>query len=266
MASAMFSVKFRAQRGTLTHDLPFVSREFLSFCNYDQLWKDALMRVLQADPVLWSDGVRNLIEASGCSLPEQTVNKNSSPETNPLFTLNNSELVEHACKAMQEYHDENQVSYEKSAASVFRLVVMNHIRFSGPVFFMPGHVSMGQPFGLHFFEPRYRILVREVMANQPPSNFNGGQLKLANGRSYPRFIYANHSPLAAGTRACLVEIQSCHMYGNGTADVVLNPVQHVWIQDVWERPGTHGLCYGAAIKMGRKASVAAEGRVFRRRS
>ena len=39
-----------------------------------------------------------------------------------------------------------------------------------------------------------------------------------------------------------------------SADVFLQPIAYIWIEDVWERPGTGGLYEARGIRMGKEVS------------
>ena len=77
-----------------------------------------------------------------------------------------------------------------------------------PVFFMGGTLGLGQPFGIHFFEPRYRRLVRHAMDTDR------------------RFVFATSRPRANG-RAMLCECHRVQVYPDGRADLYVLPVATV---------------------------------------
>jgi len=152
---------------------------------------------------------------------------------------------------------------------LYRYVLSNNIRFTSPLFYMPDNVQLGNEFGLHFFEPRYRLLIADVMAPYP-NHVNGRPIRIKSNNgsahddnidsddsdddnfelpsSYPRFIYANKSPLKRGTTACIVQVKQCVIHANATADVYLNPVSYAKIEHVWVRPHSHNL-YEARVMM-----------------
>jgi len=154
-------------RSTVTGVLPLVCRQFNDFCKSTYFWRSALERLRVKDSYLWEEGLQRMI---------------------PTGTPHDAPLSENEdCKAL------------------FRRIVDGYIKFSGPVFYMTGRVRIGQAFGLHFFEPRYRLLIQEVMADWPPEARQGSAIAAHNGR-FPTFIYANVSPLAPTTPACLVQV------------------------------------------------------------
>lgn len=144
-----------------------------------------------------------------------------------------------------------------SSKQLFRRV-MQRLRFRSPIFYMPGPVTIGESFGLHFFEPRYRLLISEVMAPYPVAFRRGDpiQLRGTGHSSYPKFIYANYSPLQQGAPAVIVEVRQCLINPNGTADVFLCPTSYIWIEDIRERPNSGALYDALGIRM-TEASVAA---------
>lgn len=172
---------------------------------------------------------------------------------------------------------------------IFRAVAQNHLRYQAPVFWMPSALRLGSPYGLHFFEPRYRLLIAEVMAPQPAGARRGepvaalvpGLLPLPPGlrgtgtdvaairnlvgrhtslleRHYlPTFIHA-HQALHEHTPASIVQVLRCDIQPDGSADVLLNPVAYIWLEKIWERPGTGGLVEARGIRMGKEASESYE--------
>jgi len=45
---------------------------------------------------------------------------------------------------------------------------------------------------------------------------------------------------------------------DGSADVFLHPIAYIWIDEVWERPGTGGLFEARGIRMGKEVSESYE--------
>lgn len=138
--------------------------------------------------------------------------------------------------------------------------MVQRLRFCSPIFYMPGPVTIGESFGLHFFEPRYRLLISEVMAPYPVAFRRGDPIRLRGSghSSYPKFIYANYSPLDRGAPAVIVEVRQCLINPNGTADVFLCPTSYIWIEDIRERPNSGALYDSRAIRMTETSTAALE--------
>lgn len=222
VAYAPMELPHSQPRSTLTGTLPFVSKQIRGFCGRDYFWRVALQRLLANDPYLWEEGLLR-------RLPKST-----EPPAN---------LLEHAHKVLCE-----------SFQSIFRGIYNSHIRFTGPVFYMTGAVRLGNAFGLHFFEPRYRFLIAEVMRDWPDEARLGEHIQALPDGRFPTFVYAHTAPLAPTSPACLVQVKNCVIHGDGTADVMLLPVAYVWLERLWERTGTGRLNYAQCLRMGRQAS------------
>jgi hypothetical protein len=123
---------------------------------------------------------------------------------------------------------------------------------------MSGGVRLGEGIGLHFFEPRYRLLIHQVMEGFAVDNFSGHVVH-RNG-DYPTFVYAHMAPFAPATPACLVEVRECTIHPNQSADVMLIPVAFVRIERLWEAPNTGRLHFAQCLRMGREDSQALEER------
>ena len=107
-----------------------------------------------------------------------------------------------------------------------------------PIFYMSPTPAVGASFGLHFFEPRYRLLIKRVMAADKA------------------FIYCSHAPFHSAERSsfnlplgmeptddeCVsVLVDDAVIYNDGSADVSAHAVRKVTLGDVLLEPGTGGL-------------------------
>lgn len=210
---------------SLTHTLPLVSRKFREFSQADLHWKPALVRQLDREPYLWRSG---LLKLGGLSEGDACVRNAASTE----------QLLELVQRRL--YGDNRPLSYR----ALYSQVLSCHVRYKGNVFFMPGTLQIGEPYALHFFEPRYRFLIAELMVTQSESARRGGRVA-----GDVHFIHANRAPLGASTPAVLVQLQRCECYPDGRADVVLLPVAHVWLEKLWVRERTGHLYAAQCLKM-----------------
>ena len=120
---------------------------------------------------------------------------------------------------------------------------------------MNQNLSLGRPYGLHFFEPRYRLLIAEVMQPFPEAARQGEPIEFEDGQKPPIFIHAHTYPLRQGSPAVLVQVVRCRIYpGDGRADVFLLPICYVRMEFMWERPGSGHLYYGQCIRVGLEES------------
>jgi hypothetical protein len=204
-------------QSTLTHTMPFVSKRFRDFSRTDLYWKQALIRQVANEPYLWRSGLVQMCRQD----PRAT------------HSTDKGDLVEVASALLG-------TSYKE----LYAQVLSEQVRFKGPVFFMPGQLQIGEPYGLHFFEPRYRLMIAEVMQHQSLEARRGGKI---HGDAL--FIHANRSPLAPTSPAVLVQVQRCEVYPDGRADVVLVPVSHVWVEKLWVRPHSGHLYYAQCLRM-----------------
>ena len=119
---------------------------------------------------------------------------------------------------------------------------------------MPGHVLLGGSYRLHMFEPRYRLLVAELLKGYP-EEAKRGELIATGGRPAPIFVHANRNPFAASSPACLVQLVRCNISPrDGTADVMLLPIAYIWMEKIWIRANSGNLHYAQCIRMGQKAT------------
>jgi hypothetical protein len=199
-------------KSTLTHVLPFVSKDVCQLVSTEFFWKSALDRLVVKDPFLWGKGL-------ACFLPKDAPLSESSLAQQVLEHLNMTSFLR-----------------------LFQRLTSEYIRSDGPIFFMRSHVEIGQVFGLHFFEPRYRILIRTVMEG-----------RTANGEPMidgPTFIFAHRPPLSVDSVACVVQVLSCFIYEDGSADVTLVPTHYVWLKRFRELPDTGSLFASQCLRLG----------------
>ena len=130
------------RRSLVTHVLPYVSHHFYNLSHSDYLWQEALERLVRKDPVLWVAGLEKL-----------------APHSDKTC----ANFVQHVHQELQE----------PGFFQMFQMVVERHLRFTGPVFIMSGVVRLGQGLALHFFEPRYRLLIQRVLEGYPPEARQG---------------------------------------------------------------------------------------------
>jgi len=213
-------------KSSLTHILPHVCKKFRTFSEADSYWKEAIHRQTAKEPFLWKTALHRI---SGTD--------SDSPE---YESESIKDLADRAYNAL------NKPAYK----SMYRIILNNHLRFKGPVFYMDGQVQLGEPYALHFFEPRYRLLIAEVMRDQPNTAKNGGRVQGDDAM----FIHANRTPLAPTTPATLVQVIRCQMYPDGRADVVLVPKAYVWLENLRIRPNSGHLYYAQCLRMGERVT------------
>jgi hypothetical protein len=213
----------------LTTSLPLVNKAFNEMSNLDSFWRPALLRQLKKEDTnhLWKGGLRRLLPAE--------------------FKINEEDdLIDVVRK-----HIGHSVSYRE----IYKKVVTHHIRIEAPVFTMPCQLKLGEIFGLHLFEPRYRIMVRDLMdkCENPEEATSGG--KIREGRrdgvlEPPLLIHACLATrLQPGKMACLVQVVWCRTYEYGTADVQLVPIAWVKLGNSWVKPSSGHLMYGKASRI-----------------
>jgi len=234
-------------------------------------------------------------QSAGAPLPPQMSGTNN---VNNLTTIPDNKtkekaLLKQACDAVEAYPPRNHFATSSGIHQcIYRSIVQDHLRYQGPVFYMPSAIRLGSPYGLHFFEPRYRLLMSEVMAPYPVSARRGERISPMVSALYPNnnlrqngddddiksdllnvleqnqtllgryqlptFIHAHQSPLRKNTPATIVQVRQCVVSRDGSADVYLEPIAYIWIDEVFERPGTGGLFEARGIRMGKEVSTSYE--------
>jgi hypothetical protein len=222
-------------RSSLTHQLPLVSKKFRQFSQSDYFWREALCTLAKQEPALLREALRRL-----CG------EKKVPPTTNNDDTEESwSNLIDRAL-AFQDLN---------SCKSLYQEVINQHWRWSGPVFYLPGQIILGEPYSLHLVEPRHRWMIADVMRDHPVEARRGGAI-----RKDAVFVHANRAPLAPATPAVLAQVLRCHIHPDGRADVTVVPTAHVWLERLWTRPdhraafgGRHRLRFAQTLRMGATA-------------
>ena len=232
-------------KSPLTHTLPLVSKHFRSLLGSkqaDYLWKETLVRRIENEPFIWKKGMLSLI----------TRWENNPSTAAALENTDDAEIILNAAyESRQKFY-----AYTSPVSNInqllFRSLVSGYVRLVAPAFIMEGDAQIDNMIALHFFEPRYRILIRQVMANFPPEYSRGETIR---GPNYPQFIYANNTPVSVSIPAVIVQVKQCYIHDNGEADVFLMPTAHVWLERIWVRPNSGRLHVASAIRMPEKASL-----------
>jgi len=199
--------------GTLANILPFVCRKFHDFSQLETLWQASLERAIAKDKV-WNGAVARM----GVISPLNNLAAAKSLIPTLLVSTNVSN-----CK------------------NLYQVILNEYIRVRLPIFFMPMEFDTTTPkprYQLHFFEPRYRIMITELM--------NGhGQAPGDNG---PIFI---HVVDVRGPRAkvgALVRIRECVFAPDGRAVADLEVIGSVRLKRCWVRPQSYSLYYGEGYR------------------
>ena len=229
--------------GMLTHVLPLVCKRCCSICaSSDVLWSEAIERLATNDPRGWKLALSSY--ERGCE--NDDCDDCNASDLRPTNTI--PSLVSKAClnfhASLQEAS--NDVAQNESTAMLlFRCLAKEAtpMRFQGPVFqIRTGEpLQIGQPIGLHLFEPRYRLLIKEAMQGRSKYEKSGAPIGMEKPRPQFLFSYGVSLPLVCGDPAVIVELSRCRIYDDGRADVSIVPVMHAKFSRVWEREGSHSL-------------------------
>lgn len=195
---------FSDERGSLTRTLPFVCTKFREFCQSERLWELCLDRALRTDQV-WS-------AALGRMTP-------------------NLETPQGLVPALRQHYNLS------SCQTLYKMILDEHIRIKLPIFFMPMQFDTDTPhprYQLHFFEPRYRLMMAELMRghdHQP-------------GENGPVFLHVIDMRGPASKVAALVRVVECVFATDGRCVAELEVVGSVRLRRCWVRPQSYSLYYG----------------------
>mmetsp|Transcript_25556 Transcript_25556/g.53211 ORF Transcript_25556/g.53211 Transcript_25556/m.53211 type:complete len:257 (+) Transcript_25556:487-1257(+) len=142
-------------------------------------------------------------------------------------------------------------SYYPSYQALYQDIVQHYIRFVAPVFCMGTSLErLGQPYALHFFEPRYQYMMSEIMKDQTDA-VRRGEGPVVGDNNQVCFVHAA-APLQEFQMAVWVRVLRCGLFPDGRADVLMVPIQQIWMEDIWVRPNTGGLYYAQCLRLSQR--------------
>jgi len=252
VADATFEQKFDAYKeGSLTATLPLVNKEFSIFASLDFFWEPILKRQLlnKHHGMLWKEGLRKLLPYD--------IDMNGVNDDNDDNNNESSRILDSVVQTINEQF-ENSLTYR----DIYKKVSLTHIYFRAPVFRMPCHLKIGEIIALHLFEPRYRVMIHDLIneCENPIEASNGGKIRIGRRDGVlnpPVFIHqcCGGSRLEPGDIACLVQIVWVNIYHNGTADVRLLPIAWVRLDRIWIRHNVGHLFYATAYRLPNKENT-----------
>lgn len=130
---------------------------------------------------------------------------------------------------------------------IFDWVLKHHVLLTFPMFIMRDNsITIDASYGLHFFEPRYRLMMIEIM--QPyPKGYSFGLP--CNCLRKPQFFYAFKGRVNPGSEVAVVEVEQCFTHPDARADVLLTIKSFARILHSWERPNSYGLYEAQAVRL-----------------
>jgi hypothetical protein len=211
--------------GTLTHGLPVVCKKFHDLCyQSDGLWKEAMERLTVASPTVWGTGILHIAKETLQQKPESSLRSTNSTE---------EDLCDKAATICG------------SAKGAFQRIVEVYQPFTttAPLFLLGGSGDppvLQQAWNLHLYEPRYRLMMSQIMQSRPVRDKNGSWIP-SPGR--PRFLFSSglSAPLVEGDPVFLVEILRCKLKRDGRALLTILPVLQTRIQSMQVRPNSFAL-------------------------
>lgn len=239
--------------GTLTHVLPLVNKRFRLLCNQsDVLWTEALERLIGlrnsqearsdiGSSVLWKAGLLSFLR---CNDNADNVTHSEHERSRGLIT----KACECVSKGDEERQDKSSVAKE-----VFRQVLIHHKPTCLPVFSMFCPAVVGEELTIRLFEPRYQLMITELMADR--SERERGGLPLTTPR--PRFLFACRSDTWRRAVACIVEVRRCLIHPDGIAHIAIVPVSWVILEKLQRRPETGGLLDGIVMRSPKRMQLPA---------
>jgi len=117
-------------------------------------------------------------------------------------------------------------------------------------FFMPGQCRRFEHLNFHLFEPRYTLLMRNIMGGRTDREWSGEIIPVCDTSQQhdrappslrPKFVYGCSRPFRRGARAYVCEVRRSIMHSNHAWDVELVPVERVIIENIFELPQTGSL-------------------------
>lgn len=251
--------------GSLTHVLPLVNKRFRLLCNEsDVLWTEALERLIGlrssqgrsdiGSSVHWEEGITSFIAATkdgddGTPAKDRANGSNSHPPSSEVSRV--CGLITEACDCV---NTETELQGDSSVAKeVFRQVLVDHKPISLPVFSMYCPATIGQEINIRLFEPRYRLLIADIMTCRPDRERSGFPIS----EPRPRFLFACRSDNWQRRVAWIVEVRRCLIRRDGIADIVIVPTGWAIVTKLLQRPNSGGLLDGIVMRSPKRQKLPA---------
>lgn len=198
---------------SLTHVLPFVSKQFRDLCQSDYLWKNALEILVRKEPFLWREGLLILCRNNGVLDASAILSKQ-------LVTEAHGRLSEPGYQALYKMV---RSQFQRFSTDVFSMPSEGAIRIPDP------DVALGElptiptePALFRLSVPRDGFLIQYLTEGQ------------ARGPPQPRYIvFMNVGPQSP---ACLMRLAGCTVHSPMLVTVWFDPVKYVKIESIQEDP------------------------------
>ena len=242
--------------GTLTHVLPLVCKRFHLLCSQsDVLWTESLERLMGlrnscarsdiGSCVLWEAGIASFVDAISNDVNSATPAEdyiNGSGDVS--LDAEHDKVLRLIAKACDCRNKKERQSQKRSVAlEVFQQVLIHHKPVCLPVFSMFYPVSIGEEISIRLFEPRYRLLITEIMVGRSDREKSGFPLSAPR----PRFLFACRSD-DWDRAACIMEVRRCVIHQYGVADISIVPVAWTILESLTTRPESGGLLDGTLLR------------------
>lgn len=228
VSNAPFENDYADPKSTLTHILPFVSKQFRELCRADSLWLVSFQRLIGNNPNYWKYPLSMLLEAGIRAPPwsgfyNQKVDGSDfmlAAKVSTMDTMNKTDFVHLIMdiynSVQSKIRDDIEKYYrrdaddteDKNEAKWFYLTfVINYARIFLPVFTMPYHglIRGGMTLNLTIFENEYNDLITYVMKGRKNISFR--RQKIESPR--PIFIFATRNESIS--RGCISRFaEVCH--------------------------------------------------------
>ena len=282
--------------GSITHVLPLVNKEFYTFTKLDYFWEPILKRQLFSKrhdmdhSRVWKDGLHRLLSEEELAAVHTTVDEYKIAHETAAVSddivekykqiIVTSGVRDAARDVILEKMMETQKlleagTFERTATliqildrsrrrttsckTIYKTVCTTQLFFEAPMFIMPCTLELGVSYGLHLFEPRYRIMMHDLLQEKcaDPVRAGTGKTPIVSGRdpttgilNPPLLLHAcspSHT-IDVGSTVCLVQLVWSKIYEDGTADVRLLPVAWVDIDQVLIRREAGDLFYANVFR------------------
>jgi Lon protease-like protein len=201
------------------------------------LWEQGLKRFIAGNDFEGSTKSRAFNDSS----INDSINGNLQPNHDEFLR----DLIPRACDYISEKNDELNIHCSGAAAKVvFRQVLLHHKPIRLPVFSMFCPTAIGMEIDLRLFEPRYRLMINEVMTGRSDRERSGFPMVAPR----PRFVFANRSDTWSKNIVCVVEVYRCIFRRDGIADITIVPVHWAVLSELVQRPLSGGLMDGVVMR------------------
>lgn len=219
-----------------------------------------LERLLRRDPERWKLGLLAVVKAEN-SLPPWSCFYDSSVDKDKfmlaatvakMHQFNQKEMRDLLKRICDSLDDLNDLNFESTIGSQYNSLSLNkqlYISLVGkymvttlPIFQIPCQVNLRTACNLHLHQKRQTAFLEEITKRRNYHEIHKGPFQ----KPRPRFLFSTskHSKMVPGIILHIVELRKCAWNPDGTAHILIDPIDKTELLRITRKGRKGEICYG----------------------